>query len=251
MNIKVISFNIRCCHDKDGHSIPERAPRLLKSVKPYDADIIGFQEYTEAWDTEIKRDFGDKYEINNVWRAESNHESAPILWKKDKFECLDKGHFWFSDTPEVESRGWDELFNCYRICQWVILRENESGKVFTYMNTHFGFGDKGQCDSVKLLVSYAKKISTHPTFATGDFNMNPSSLAYAEMIKHMTDANAVTLNDLSDTYHGYDLSVERDSHIDYCFTNESVNPVLTKVINDTFDGKFPSDHFGLYFELNI
>ena len=81
--------------------------------------------------------------------------------------------------------------------------------------------------------------------------MNPSSLAYAEMIKHMTDANAVTLNDLRDTYHGYDLSVERDSHIDYCFTDESVKPVLTKVIDDTFDGKFPSDHFGLYFELNI
>ena len=81
----------------------------------------------------------DKYDIFNKYRSESNLESTPILWKKDKFECLKTGYFWLSDTPEVESRGWDELYNCYRICVYAILKEKATGKTFNFMNTHFGF----------------------------------------------------------------------------------------------------------------
>ena len=251
MELKVISFNIRCCDDKDGHAIDERAPRLKTVCAPFDADVIGFQEYSEKWVANIERDFSEEYEIFNKWRAESNHESAPMLWKKDKFECLDRGYFWLSDTPEVESRGWDEVYNCYRICQWAVLREKASGKTFTFMNTHYGFGDKGQVDSGELIYKYSQKISTYPTFVTGDFNMTPGSAGYAEITKYFTDANAVTLKDFSNTYHGYDPSVERDSHIDYCFTDKKVKPVSMKVIDDTVDGKFPSDHYGLYIVLDI
>ncbi len=251
MLTKVISFNIRYCDDKDGNSIAERAPRLAKVCEPFDADVIGFQEYTEPWVEEIIEHFGDKYEIFNKWRAESNHEAATILWKKNKFECLDRGYFWLSDTPEVESRGWDERFNCYRICQWAILEEKASGKRFTFMNTHYGFGDKGQSDSCNLIYNYSKKISTYPTFVTGDFNMNPKSVGYSEMTKLFTDVNAVTLNDLGDTFHNYDPSVFRDEHIDYCFIDDKIKPVSMTVIKDTVDGKYPSDHYGLFIELDI
>ena len=46
MELKIISFNIRCCDDKNGNSIVERAPRLAKITKNYDADIIGFQKFS-------------------------------------------------------------------------------------------------------------------------------------------------------------------------------------------------------------
>lgn len=251
MILKVISFNIRYCDDKDGNSIAERAPRLEKVCHPFDADVIGFQEYTDPWVEQTEKYFGGEYEIFCKWRAESNHEAATILWKKNKFECLDRGYFWLSDTPEVESRGWDERFNCYRICQWVILKDKETGTKFTFMNTHYGFGDKGQCSSADLIYTYCKKISSYPTFVTGDFNMNPKSLGYAQITKYFTDVNAVTLKDFSDTFHGYDPSVFRDEHIDYCFVDENVKPLSLKVLDETFDGKFPSDHYGLFIELDI
>lgn len=251
MKIKVISFNIRCCDDINGHSIPERAPRLSRIISPLDADIIGFQEFSEPWVEHIEKYFSEDYEIFNKWRAQSNHESAPILWKKSKFDCLKRGWFWLSDTPEEESRGWDELYNCYRICEWVTLCEKESGTHFTFMNTHFGFGDKGQCDSAKLIYEYSKKISAYPTFITGDFNMTPKSAGYSEMTSRFTDVNAVTQNDMRDTYHAYDPSAFADQHIDYCFTDKNIIPLSQKVIDDTVDGKFPSDHFGLLSELEI
>ena len=248
MKLKLISFNIRCCDDKDGNSIVERAPRLSQVTEKYDADIIGFQEFTVPWEEQIAK-FYPQYEMFIKYRSVHELEAAPILWKKGMFEMLDNGYFWLSDTPEVESRGWDELYNCWRMCQYVILKHIESGKVFTYMNTHYGFGDKGQVDSSKLIYEYSKKISQNPTFVTGDFNMRPESLGYAEMVKHFTDVNSVTANDRRTTYHGYGKT--NDEHIDYCFIDEKIKPVSLKLIDELPDGKYPSDHYGLFVELEL
>lgn len=248
MKLKIISFNIRCCDDKDGNSIKERAPRLAEVTEKYDADIIALQEHTVPWEEEIAK-FYPEYEIYNKYRSVSELESAPILWKRDKFELLGKGYFWLSDTPEVESRGWDELYNCWRMCQYVILKHKESGKIFTHMNTHYGFGDNGQIKSSRLIHEYAMNISDNPTFITGDFNMNPISLGYEEMVKHFTDVNAATANDRRTTYHGY--GKVNDAHIDFCFINEKIKPLSFKLIDETVEGKFPSDHYGIFAELEI
>ena len=250
MELKVISFNIRCADDKDGHSREERAPRLADAVLPYDADIIGFQEYRPKWEALIEKYFGDKYEIFNKYRDDEHPESAPILWNKSSFELMDKGYFWLSDTPEVMSRGWDTLPH-NRMCEYVVLKHKESGKEFTYLNTHFGFGDECQIKSSALIGEYADKISDLPTFVTGDFNMTPSSAGYAEMIKHFTDVNAVTARSTAATFHGYAPEKYADEHIDYCFVNGKVTPVSWELIDKTYDGKYPSDHYGIFIKLEI
>ena len=151
MELNVISFNIRFGDDENGYSIAERAPRLEKVIKSYNADLIGVQEYTPLWEENIEKMFLDNYGFFNKYRTSTGWmESAPILWKKDKFECLKTGYFWLSDTPEVESGGWDEI-NHNRICIYAILREKQSGTEFTFMNTHYGFGDDCQIKSTRLI----------------------------------------------------------------------------------------------------
>ncbi len=252
MDLDIVSFNIRCCDDPDGYSIAQRAPRLEKVIKPYDADIIGLQEYRPVWEKYISHSFLKEYDIFNKYRSEKKDiESSPILWKKDKFDCIKTGFFWLSDTPEVESRGWDEVWNCFRMCVYVILKEKTTGKSFTFMNTHFGFGDKGQVKSAKLIEDYSKKISTLPTLIVGDFNMTPDSPGYKTMTQYFTDVNVATVRDMSATYHGYAPEKNKDMHIDYCFVNGLVKPVTQKIIDDTVDSKYPSDHFGLYIKAQI
>ena len=252
MQISVISFNIRCCDDPDGYSVEERAPRLATVTEPYNADIIGFQEYRPRWEKHIEKFYGEKYDMFLKYRNQTvDVEASPILWNKEKYECIKNGYFWLSDTPEVESRGWDEVYNCYRMCVYVVLKEKQTGNTFAVMNTHFGFGDKGQVDSAKLIYEYSKQFKNMPTFILGDFNMTPSSVAYGEMTKYFVDVNAQTANDLRSTYHGYKPEEIKDEHIDYCFINKNVNPVSQKIIDETVDNKFPSDHYGLYIELDI
>ena len=244
MNLNVVSFNI-WCHDMPGeNSVDSRAPRLKKVLEKVDADIIGLQECTPPWLSHIEEDLGDKYEIYNVWRASHNHESTPILWKKDKFTCLDKGNFWLSDTPEVESEGWCE-WKCNRICTWAKLQDKNTGNIFTFMNTHFGFGDPCQLQSVELLRKYNLQNGSFPTVITGDFNMRPYFSAYIAITGLYTDVNMATTKDTANTFHGNGTNQHLDSLIDYCFVDSGFKPVSYRRITDKVEGLYPSDHYGI------
>ncbi len=264
MSIKVLSFNICCGGNEVGHSLPERAPRVISILKKYQPDIIGFQEVTPRW-FELLGDYfeAEGFEVFNKYRAESNKESTPLLWKKDRFECLDKGYFWLSDTPEIESKGWDN-YGCHRICMWAKLKDLTNGKVFIAANTHFGFGDQCQTDSARLILSRVNAHDTDAVFVTADYNFNNTMLGYKEMTKDFVDVTAVTTGDKAPTYHGYndanalpDDEIELTKktfggHIDFCFANpKGIIPISGKVYRDHFDGKFPSDHNPVLFELDI
>lgn len=247
--MKVISFNIRFTDDPNGHSIKERAPRLKTVLDKQDADLVGFQEVVPEWMQYINPDYCENYEILYMPRAKTDGEGATIMWKKDKFTLLEKGHFWFSDTPDEESRGWDERYNCYRICLWVKLKETQTGKEFVFADTHYGFGENGQCKSGKLIAQRLSKL-TDTAIIVGDFNMVPEDKGYETMCESFTDVNASTAKDFSTTYHGY--GVCDDAHIDYCFvTEKTVEPKNSALITDTMDGKYPSDHYGLCVEVEL
>ncbi len=250
--MKVISFNIRCTNDDpDGHSISERAPRLFKILKEESADVIGLQEVTPVWLELIKNELSAEYEIFNKFRSlEGWREAEPILWKKSRFEMLDSGYFWFSDTPWVESLGSDYLYHCNRICEWVLLFDKKTDKKHYHFNLHFGFGDDYQVESVELIKKTFDLMPIKNAVITGDFNMKPDTPAYKKMTEYFTDANSLTAKYSGTTYHGY--GKENNEHIDYCFiTVGTVSATDYRVLDKTFDGKFPSDHFGLQLELEV
>ena len=252
MKLKIVSFNIRRRDDRNGNSILRRSIRLKKVLENYSPDLIGFQEYSFKWKLFIPFYFGRKYRLYSVPRStKGKFESVPILWNKDRFDCIKKGCFWLSDTPSVESGGWDEKYNVNRICLYVILQEKTTGKKFTLINTHFGFGDECQVKSAELLIEYSSKISDHPTIITGDFNMTRESAGYSAINTRLKDVNVLTVNDTRDTYHGYSPDKDRNSHIDYILVNEKVFPKDYKIIDDSVKGKYPSDHYGIYAEAEI
>ena len=244
MELNVVSFNVWCFSPPGKNHIFFRGPRLMKVLRKTDADIIGLQENTPKMMKHLVRSLGKKYEIYNVYRAKHNLESTPILWKKDRFECLDKGCFWLSDTPDVESQGWDET-KCYRVCLWAKLKDRKTGKVFTFMNTHFGFGEQCQLSSVDLIHKYNLEKSPFPTVITGDFNMRPDFAAYKAMTELYTDVNMATAKDMGNTFHGYHPEQNSDALIDYCFVDDGFKPVNYRRITDTFLGLYPTDHYGV------
>ncbi len=247
--MNIVTFNVRICDDANGNSVNERAPRLKKILEKYNPDIVGFQEATPKWMEFFNEYYGEKFEIFNKYRALNNKESTPIIWKREKYDLIDKGYFWLSDTPWIESLGKD-TWECKRICMWVLLKEKSTNKEFYYFNTHFGFGDEDQLNSVKLIKQTADILNAEAFILTGDFNMHLDSKAYTKMTEYYTDVNMATVKDTGTTFHNYG-EVE-DEHIDYCFINsKKISPINSKVIDDTVDGKYPSDHYGIYFELNI
>lgn len=247
MKIRVVSFNIRCCDDPDENTIELRAPRLKKVINDAYPDVIGLQEYRPEWEKYISDAFPE-YEIFNKYRSKTEPESAPILYRKDKFEVQKTGYFWLSDTPDTQSRGYDTL-NYERICEYAILKRKDSGEEFVFASTHFGFGDDGQVKSARLLKERLLSFGL-PVAVVGDFNMQVQSPAYSEMTKNFDDVNMKTTKDMGATYHGYHPGNDDNMHIDYCFAN-GFAVLEHRVLRDDVDGKYPSDHFGLFSLLEI
>lgn len=249
MELKVVNFNIRCCDDPNGHSIKERAPRVVQAIKKCDPDIIGLQELQETWAELLPAQFGDYEIFYRYQNLATEREATPILWKKSRFECVKKGYFWFSNTPDLESKGWDEM-GYHRICVYAVLKDKETGKLFNFMNTHFGFGIREQTASVELLKQYNSRIGDYPTIITGDFNMEMDAPAYALMVQRYKDVNMETAKYKGITFHGYDPT-KFGEHIDYCFVDKKITPLNQQLIGDCVKGVYPSDHYGLYSEVQI
>ena len=251
MDLRVVSFNIRSMDDPNGYSIPERAPRLYKVIKDMDPDIIGIQEYRPAWEDLFQEYYLDEYEMYNQYRTlEGWIEGCPVLWKKDRFTLIEKGIFWFSDTPEVESQGWD-TWGHKRIGIYSVLKDNRDGKEFVHINAHLGFGDECQVNSAKIIKRYADRFADLPVIITGDFNCDVDTPCYKEMIKNFKDVNALVSNDWDITFHGYFTGEDEPEHIDYVFINDKVDAVSERIVRDMVDGYYPSDHYGLEAVLKI
>lgn len=248
MKLTIISQNIRCANDPDGHGWEDRKPRIKALMDQYHADVVGFQEIRPVWLEFLETAFGETYEIYCQYRTTTGKPEGPaIMWKREKFELLKKGTFWLSDTPEKESDGWDTL-GYPRNAVWVTLRERESGKTFTYINTHFGFGDEGQVKSAKVIYDHIGRCNM-PALVTADFNMKPDAPAYAAMTEKLTDLNMATARDPEITYHAY--GAKDGCLIDYIFLTEEFKPLTYRRMTETFDGKFPSDHYGIYGEVEL
>lgn len=242
--MKIMSFNLRNANDADGHSIAERAPRILQVISDFDADLLGLQEYGDRINDKIYDTLIEKYCFFE--QRTSKGISSPILWKKDAFECLENGYFRLSATPNVQSVSFDDKYNEERLCLWVMLKDKQTEKSFVYMNTHFGVGIECIKNSPEAINEYSKRFSHLPVIITGDFNMSPESVGYKNMTKFFTDVNAVTAKDTRYTFHSYNTSdSEKRKLIDYCFINGNVTPKAYKMIDSTFDGKYPSDHHAI------
>ena len=176
--------------------------------------------------------------------------AALSIWKKDRFECLDKGYFWYSDTPNMEfGENWD-LMGCNRICMWAKLRDKKEGKTFTFFNTHYGFGDAEQIKSSELLLKHIEAMGG-PCLVTADFNMFHYMPGFKKLEEKLVNVNKATVNDNRSTCHGF-REDPTSLPIDFCFiTPETITPLTCERIDGRPNGQFPSDHFGVYHELEI
>ena len=253
MDIRIASYNLRAWNDGENNMIGDRAPRLQAVLYERDPDLMGFQEVRPVWMKFLVHFFGSEYDFEQMYRDSSglNSESTPIFWRRSRFERVDGGSFWLSETPNVESIGWNGGY--YRVCTWVRLREKATGKEFLYYNTHYD-GPHAHVGSNRLVLSRMREqggFSQYQVVYTGDFNMTPDSEGYRDPLQsgELRDMNVALENSPEVTTDGYNAGDGRI--IDFCFGSSRVVPTKYRVLNQKILGGYVSDHRGLYLELSI
>ena len=245
--LKVMTFNLRIEASIDGiNHLDNRKGRILETVNNEKPDLIGFQEArdkTRAW----LRDTLTDYVVVGCGRLKDYRgESAPLAFRKDKFEMVSMDSFWLSSTPKIpESRyeGSDQS-ECPRIATAVVLKPIESDELLLFINTHTDhLGAISRRLASAQLLEYASKKGM-ATVITGDFNATPDTME----MKMLTASKAFPLVDatalIGPTYHAFGkIPAEKCVKIDYVFTN------LPCDINESYalpgepvDGIYISDH---------
>jgi len=247
-DVAVMSFNIRYGTADDGENAwPLRQDLVLETIRMQHPDVLSLQEALAFQIDQLETAFPG-YRRVGVGRDDGERagEYAAIMFRIGRFELLDSGSFWFSDTPAVPgSMSWGNRIT--RLCTWVRLRDTTSGQAFYIYNVHWDHESQASRErSAGLLLDrIATRDDPDPVIVTGDFNAGEANPAFV----------ALTANGLRDTFRA--LHPDADSAgtfnaFEGIRTGEKIDAVLVSdgwavldasIVRTNRDGRYPSDHF--------
>ncbi len=253
-DLRIMSFNIRCLN-VGTDTWQDRIGIVSETMLTSEADSIGVQEATPEWMATLKDTLSEKYAFVGQGRDGLDEgEYSAIFYLKDKYNVVDSGTFWLSETPEEMSYGWGA--SCRRICTWIVLEDKASGEKYVHMNSHFDhISSSARKNSAKLIIEKAKNFGDLPIVFTADMNARENSEAYNTMAKSGFFKDAKTeAADTMDylTYHDTQPRFHQGEVLDYVMSTHKLTATKYRVVTAGIDGRYVSDHFPIYadFEFN-
>ena len=241
---KLMSYNLRCLTplDTGKKSWFYRADYVLQDIGQEAPGIIGFQEATR-WQYEFLVESLPDYDSVITYRDEAfNSEGCPIFFHTGRYTLVDKGSFWLSETPEVMSKDWGAA--CYRICSYVILTDNSSGKDFVVFNTHLDHvSDEARIGGMVVILDKIAQFGGLPAVIMGDLNAREGSATILAATEHFLDARYAA-EETVDTYTYQDWGdMSAAARIDYFMISKTgIRPLRYAVLDQPRDGVWSSDH---------
>ncbi len=246
--IKVMSYNIRChAVDDFGHkNWFYRADLVVDTIEKAQPGIIGFQE-VNSWQYDYLCETMPNYDSIITYRDNIPvySEGCPVFYRTDLYTLVNKGSFWLSETPDVMSKDWGAA--CYRICSYVILKDNVTEKEFVVFNTHLDhISDEARINGINVVLDKIKDFGSIPAILMGDLNAEEDSETYKSATEFFYDSKYQTENTMTScTYQDWGEQLDRNC-IDYIMiSKDHFNVQSYSVITDTYNGVYTSDHFPL------
>ena len=249
----VLTLNLRFGLADDGaNNWRYRKKGFQPFLEKYRTDFIGFQE---ANDFQI--DF--LHNILTEYNYIGKRSPSPSFWQNNiifyqkHWHCIHYEHFFLSPTPSVPSRYLKSLWP--RQCTMGMFKKDHRQVIC--INTHLDFDASVQVKSARLILDRLSHLPDDiPAILMGDFNTVPFSACYnvftdsdghpAVMAPCFKDAFS---QPFAGTHHGFTGHTDGD-HIDWILFRGNITVIRSRVIQDTFDNIYISDHFPLFAEFS-
>ena len=269
--IRVMSFNVFSPGElEDGDELPpeelpnawpDRAPLILRTIRKYQPDLIGFQELDGAKLDHYRDELPD-------YGFDDRLDVPSILWHRDRVAAAESGRFWLSRTPDEASSDWGVPYPLS--VDWASVRLLDGGTELLFLNTQFEDGPDGalsRLESSKLIVQRVVELqAAHPipVVLSGDFNCNPWHPPYQVFVDHgfVDTYRAAGHGDgaASSTFHGFrgaayvalEYGVEVFWRVDWIMIRAGAQPIRTTsctIVRDAEPPVYPSDHYPLVAEM--
>ena len=246
--IRLMTYNIRYDNPRDGKDVwRNRVDAVVDLIAKQ--DVIGLQEVTAGQLDALVARLVD-FQFYGLGRDDGKRggEHAPIFFRKERFEQLDRGTFWLSQRPaEVGVAGWDASLP--RTCTWMLLKDKTTGSNLWVANAHFDHrGSKSRLESGRLITKVVRdQVKDMPTIVMGDFNCLPGSPPYQALIDGnlLIDARKASKQKVAgpdSTWNGF-RGVIPERIIDHVFVGGPIEvEQLSTLDPKTASGRFASDH---------
>lgn len=257
--MRIMSFNLRSdCIIDVNNRWRSRKDIVYETMFKYDCDIIGVQELTNKMHKDLIA-VADDFNIIGKARSKKLFAERNDLLISKKHHIEDHTTIWLSETPnKIGSQPWFALYP--RICTTAIVKFDDGTKIRVY-NTHLdcllpqarNYGIK----KLSKFIDQNYKEDKLPVVVMGDFNAGPNS----KVIKNFSTGKyndkrffAVQEKNTelykSPTRAGF-KGKDRGFHIDYIFVSEELEIVDVDILSDSFNGKYPSDHFPIIANIKL
>lgn len=247
VRLKVASYNLRYNTPNDGiNAWPKRKEQVKALITYHEFDMFGVQEALRDQLNYLAEDKVFAFVGKGRDDGKEAGEHSAIFYKKERFELLQSGDFWLSETPGKPSLGWDATC-CNRICSWAKFRDLQTNREFYFFSVHFDHqGVKAREESGKLMVQKIKEIAGNtPVICVGDFNSTPETAQIQVMQTLLKDAYQVTAAPPygpTGTFNGFKFDAPLQDRIDYIFVSKRIQVLSYAVLSDSREQRYPSDH---------
>ena len=257
-DVRVMSFNIRYGTANDGENHwNKRCDFVVETIKAFKPDLLGTQETLKFQRDYLAQHLPD-YEVLGVGRDDGKEsgEMMALYYRRDRFEQLDAGHFWLSETPEVAgSKSWDTSLP--RMVTWVKLKDRKapSEQPIAFFNAHFDHQSNEARRQSSLLIRQraAAVVDECRVIVTGDFNAAEASAPYKALfadtdgvVSPVVDSYRV-MNPAAaaeeGTFSGFKSSQTAGARIDWVAVSRTWKIQQAAIDRTQRDGRTPSDHY--------
>jgi endonuclease/exonuclease/phosphatase family metal-dependent hydrolase len=249
--VRAMSYNIRLDTEADGpNAWPHRREQVSNLIRFYSPDIVGMQEVLLHQRNQLAESLPE-YAFVGFGRdngAEAG-EFSPLAFRQDRFDLVEAGGFWLSQTPERPSLGWDASYR--RLVTWARLRIRETNASVLALSTHWdNAGAEARANSARLILTWLgrRRRECESVVLLGDLNARPDERSYQTLASEGSLIDTRTASQIqpfgpAGTFNGFDVSRDDGAPIDYIFVSADVRVLRYGVITQHQGGRPPSDHY--------
>lgn len=253
------SFNIHyITPNRDDFNWPDRRDAVRQVIGEMNADILAFQEMEtfeggDANQRNLQLDWVlehyPEYTVGAYGDAEEFPITQPILFRTERFELLDQGWFFYSETPEViYSRTFNDSYPAFT--SWVLLHDTRSGHDIRVVNNHFDYARGGnRRRSAQLVADYVEPhlAANEPVVVLGDFNA-PAFWSPMPYLKRQ----GLNLVEPSGGTHHFNRGWALIPAIDHILISKDLEALgEIERYTDAYDGVYPTDHYPIKATLRL
>ncbi len=266
---RIMSLNINGTYGDGPNAWRMRAPLTQTVINRYQPHIIGLQEVSTTNLDTFREQLGD-YSIvmGNCYGDTPPQDYTSVLYQTERYELLELGEFWFSETPDVEFADWGVEYPLG--ATWVKLKCRITDRQLFYLNTHFEdgpWGEESRVNASKLIVNRLPQLAGElPVVLSGDFNCNPWTMPYYIFISngfqdtYRAAGNPDSVH--SSTFHAYqgqnyfslDFGNETFWRVDWILAKDGSQRIYTTsstIVRDAIPPTYPSDHYPIVSEIRL